>query len=143
VLLAEDNAVNRQMVLELLQTRGHSVTLATNGHEVLSALESESFDVILMDIQMPKMDGFETATAIRMREQGSGARIPIIALTGMSAQSDHQRCLAAGMDSYLGKPIRSRDLFAAVEEGLQKGCSKNILGNCSPGSISVRLATHD
>jgi CheY-like chemotaxis protein len=120
VLLAEDNAVNRQIVLELLQTRGHSVKLAANGLEVLSALESEPFDVILMDVQMPEMDGFETAAVIRDRERAGGAHTPIIALTGLASPSDRQRCLDAGMDSFLSKPIRSRDLFAAVENRLQK-----------------------
>jgi two-component system, sensor histidine kinase and response regulator len=115
VLLAEDNPVNRQIVVELLEMRGHTVKLAQNGVEVLNALDNDSFDVILMDVQMPQMDGFQTAAAIRSREKDSGKHIPIIALTGLTTQSDRQRCMDAGMDSYLGKPIRSRELFEAVE----------------------------
>jgi two-component system sensor histidine kinase/response regulator len=120
VLLAEDNPVNRQIVVELLQTRGHSVQLAANGLEVLQALDRDSFDVILMDVQMPEMDGFQTTAAIRNREKQSGAHIAIVALTGMSTASDRKRCLDAGMDAYLGKPIRAQELFETVEQGLQK-----------------------
>jgi two-component system sensor histidine kinase/response regulator len=119
-LLAEDNPMNRQIVVELLQTRGHSVKLAANGHEVLQALDRDSFDVILMDVQMPEMDGFETTAAIRNRESESGGHIPIIALTGMATESDRKRCLEAGMDAYLGKPVRARELFDTVERGLKK-----------------------
>jgi two-component system, sensor histidine kinase and response regulator len=119
-LLAEDNPMNRQIVVELLQTRGHSVKLAANGHEVLQALDRDSFDVILMDVQMPEMDGFETTAVIRNRESESGGHIPIIALTGMATESDRKRCLEAGMDAYLGKPVRARELFDTVERGLKK-----------------------
>jgi len=120
VLLAEDNPVNRPIVVELLQTRGHSVQLAANGLEVLQALDQDAFDVILMDVQMPEMDGFQTTAAIRNREKQSGAHIAIVALTGMSTASDRKRCLDAGMDGYLGKPIRAQELFETVEQGLQK-----------------------
>jgi len=115
VLLAEDNAVNRQIVVELLQMRGHYVKLATNGLEVLQALDHESFDVILMDAQMPEMDGFQTTAAIRNREKESDGHVTIIALTGLAAESDRKRCMDAGMDGYLGKPIRSKELFEVVE----------------------------
>ncbi|HZI51868.1 MAG TPA: response regulator [Terriglobia bacterium] len=115
VLLAEDNAVNRQIVVELLQMRGHYVKLATNGLEVLQALDHESFDVILMDAQMPEMDGFQTTAAIRNREKESDGHVTIIALTGLAAESDRKRCIDAGMDGYLGKPIRSKELFEVVE----------------------------
>lgn len=120
MLLAEDNAVNRQIVVELLQMRGHEVKLAMNGFEVLEALDREFFDVILMDAQMPEMDGFQTTTAIRDREKSSGRHVRIIALTGLTAESDQKRCLKAGMDAYLAKPIRSTELFEAVEGKTQK-----------------------
>ncbi len=116
VLLAEDNPVNQQLALELLQMRGHNVRIAENGKEVLSALEREPFDVILMDLQMPVMDGFQTTAAVRERERKTGAHIPIIAITGSAMQGDRQRCLDAGMDGYLCKPIRSRKLFETVEQ---------------------------
>jgi len=117
VLLAEDNAVSQQVVIELLQMRGHSVKLAENGIAVLSALENESFDVVLMDGEMPKMDGFQATVAIREREKKDGGHIRIIAMTGLTTESDRDRCIAAGMDGYLCKPIRAKELFEAVEQG--------------------------
>jgi CheY-like chemotaxis protein len=116
VLLAEDNPVNQELAVELLQMRGHSVRLAGNGIEVLSALERESFDVILMDVQMPDMDGFQATAAIRAREKQSGTHIPIIAITGYAMKGDKQRCLDAGMDCYISKPLRSKELFEVVEQ---------------------------
>jgi CheY-like chemotaxis protein len=117
VLLAEDNTVSQQVVIELLQTRGHSVKLAENGIAVLSALEQESFDIVLMDGEMPEMDGFQTTVAIREREKESGGHIRIVAMTGLTMESDRERCLAAGMDGYLCKPIRAKELFEAIEQG--------------------------
>jgi CheY-like chemotaxis protein len=116
VLLAEDNPVNQELAVELLQMRGHSVRIAGNGIEVLSALDRESFDVILMDVQMPDMDGFQATAAIRSREKHSGEHIPIIAITGYAMKGDRQRCLDAGMDGYICKPIRSKELFEVVEQ---------------------------
>jgi len=116
VLLAEDNPVNQELAVELLQMRGHSVRIANNGIEVLSALDREAFDIILMDVQMPDMDGFQATAAIRTREKQSGTHIPIIAITGYAMKGDRQRCLDAGMDGYICKPIRSKELFDAVEQ---------------------------
>jgi two-component system, sensor histidine kinase and response regulator len=120
ILLAEDNPVNRQIVVELLQMRGHYVKLAANGLEVLEALDQDSFDVILMDAHMPDMDGFQTTAAIRKSEKESGGHVTIIALTGLTTEGDRKACLDAGMDAYLGKPIRSKELFDAVEQQIQK-----------------------
>ena len=114
--MAEDNPVNQQLVTELLQMRGHSVHLADDGYSVLAALERESYDVILMDAEMPGMDGFQATAVIREREKSSGGHIPIIALTGLSMPGDRERCLAAGMDGHLSKPIRAKELFEAVEQ---------------------------
>jgi signal transduction histidine kinase/ActR/RegA family two-component response regulator len=116
VLLAEDNPINQELAVELLEMRGHSVRIAGNGVEVLAALERESFDVVLMDVQMPEMDGFQATKAIRSREKQSGAHIPIIAITGFAMKGDRQRCLDAGMDSYISKPLRSKELFEVVEQ---------------------------
>jgi signal transduction histidine kinase/ActR/RegA family two-component response regulator len=116
VLLAEDNPINQELAVELLEMRGHSVRIAGNGSEVLAALDRESFDVILMDVQMPEMDGFQATAAIRSREKQSGAHIPIIAITGFAMKGDRQRCLDAGMDDYLSKPLRSKELFEVVEQ---------------------------
>ena len=120
VLLAEDNLINQQIVIELLQMRGHSVKLAGTGMEVLKALNQDPFDVILMDVQMPEMDGYQTTAVIRTKEKESGGHIPIIAITGLATNSDRQRCLDAGMDGYLGKPIRARELFEAIEQETAK-----------------------
>ena len=115
MLLAEDNAVNQMLAVRLLEKRGYTVTVAANGRDALAAFEKESFDVILMDIQMPEMDGFEATAAIRVREESTGGHIPIIAMTAHSLVGDQERCLAAGMDGYVSKPIRTHQLFAVIE----------------------------
>ena len=110
VLLAEDNLVNQRLGTRLLEKRGHSVVVAGNGRETLTAFESGSFDLILMDLQMPEMDGFEATTAIRQWEKANGNRVPIVALTAHAMKGDREKCLAAGMDGYLTKPIRPAEL---------------------------------
>ncbi|HSY58057.1 MAG TPA: response regulator [Terriglobales bacterium] len=115
VLLAEDNAVNRTLARRLLEKHGHTVVLAENGREALAALERESVDLVLMDIQMPEMDGLEATAAIREREKMAGGHMPIIALTAHAMKGDREKCLAAGADDYLTKPIRTAELFEAVD----------------------------
>ena len=115
VLLAEDNAVNQRLAASLLERRGHKVTIAVNGHDALAALARERFDVILMDVQMPEMGGFEATAAIREQERGTDRRIPIIAMTAHAMKGDRERCLAGGMDEYLTKPLDSRLLCVLVE----------------------------
>jgi PAS domain S-box-containing protein len=116
ILLVEDNPVNRKVAVGLLQKRGHRVHTAENGVEALRALETGPFDVVLMDIQMPEMDGLQTAAAIREMERASGAHLPIIAMTAHAMKGDREICLAAGMDAYITKPIMPKDLFAALQE---------------------------
>src|ERR1700674_3999039 len=118
VLLAEDNAVNQRLASRLLEKRGHSVVVVGNGLEALEALEKESFDLVLMDVQMPVMDGFETTAAIRKKEGGSGIRVPIVALTAHAMKGDREKCLAGGMDRYLTKPIRPQELDELLENYL-------------------------
>jgi two-component system sensor histidine kinase/response regulator len=122
ILLAEDSLVNQKLAVGLLQRRGHCVRVANNGREALAALETQSFDLVLMDVQMPEIDGLQATQALREREQSTGrARVPVIAMTAHAMAGDRERCLAAGMDSYISKPIRSRDLFetmARVVEGI-------------------------
>jgi signal transduction histidine kinase/DNA-binding response OmpR family regulator len=118
VLLAEDNPVNQRLVTRLLEKRGHRVAVAVNGHEVLEALNKESFDLVLMDVQMPEMDGLEATAAIREKEKGSGLHQAVIALTAHAMKGDRERCLEAGMDGYLSKPIRPRELDAILESYL-------------------------
>jgi CheY-like chemotaxis protein len=114
--VAEDNAVNQQLIARLLEKRGHSVVLALNGREALEALEKQHFDIVLMDVQMPEMDGFEATKRIREKEQASGIHQPIIALTAHAMQRDEQRCLAGGMDGYVAKPIKLEELFSVIEK---------------------------
>ncbi len=115
LLLAEDNAVNQRLAVSLLEKRGHQVVVAGNGREALAALDGRRFDAVLMDVQMPEMDGFEATAAIRAREAATGAHTPIIAMTAHALKGDRERCLAAGMDGYVSKPLRSRELFEVLE----------------------------
>jgi len=115
ILVAEDNPVNQAVARRLLKKRGHIVTTADNGIEALAALEKETFDLILMDVQMPEMDGLETTAAIRRREQGTGIHLPILAMTAHAMKGDQEQCLAAGMDGYITKPVRSEELFATID----------------------------
>ena len=98
----------------MIEKRGHAVTVVGNGREALAALEAQGFDLVLMDIQMPEMDGFEATAAIREREKVSARHIPIIAMTAHAMSGDRDRCLAAGMDGYVSKPIRAKDLFDEI-----------------------------
>jgi signal transduction histidine kinase/CheY-like chemotaxis protein/HPt (histidine-containing phosphotransfer) domain-containing protein len=115
VLLAEDNAVNQRLATSLLERRGHRVKIARNGKEALAAIERHRFDAVLMDVQMPEMGGFETTAEIRRRERGTGAHLPIIAMTAHAMKGDRERCLDAGMDEYIPKPLDSRRLCTVVE----------------------------
>jgi signal transduction histidine kinase/DNA-binding response OmpR family regulator len=117
ILLAEDNAVNQLLAVRLLEKHGYSVTVAANGREALAALERESFGVVLMDVQMPEMDGFAATAELRKREKALGDRHQIvIAMTAHAIAGDRERCLAAGMDGYLSKPFRIADLLQEIEE---------------------------
>src|SRR3984957_252307 len=115
ILLAEDNAVNQILAVRLLEKRGYSVVVAANGRAAVEALERENFNLGLMDIQMPGMDGFEATAAIREAEKLTGKRIPIVAMTAHALKGDQDRCMASGMDGYVSKPIRSMDLFAVID----------------------------
>jgi signal transduction histidine kinase/CheY-like chemotaxis protein len=116
VLVAEDNAVNLKLVIHLLTRRGHTVLTAENGHEVLATLEREQVDLILMDVQMPEMDGLAAARAIREREAGTGRRVPIVALTAHAMSGDREYCIATGMDGYITKPIQGDELETALTQ---------------------------
>jgi CheY-like chemotaxis protein len=120
VLLVEDNAVNQRLATRMLEKRGHRVTLAGNGLEALEAIAKRSFDLVLMDIQMPEMDGFQATAAIRDKENGTNARLPVVALTAHAMKGDREKCLAAGMDGYLTKPIRPRELDDILENFLAR-----------------------
>jgi signal transduction histidine kinase/DNA-binding response OmpR family regulator len=110
ILVAEDNAVNQLVMKRLLNKRGHRVTMVADGHSAVAAVAAGSFDVILMDVQMPELDGLQATREIRANEAGTGRRIPIVALTAHAMQSDQERCLESGMDDYLTKPINTNEL---------------------------------
>ncbi len=114
ILLAEDEAVNRKLALKLLERHGHMVTVAESGRQAVDLFDSHVFDLLLMDVQMPEMDGMEATAAIRKKEVGRQSHIPIIAMTAHAMKSDEERCRNAGMDGYLTKPIRFEDLYSAI-----------------------------
>jgi CheY-like chemotaxis protein len=116
ILLAEDNIINQKVAVRILENRGHMVKVANNGVEVLSALEKGSFDCILMDVQMPQMDGFQAATMIRKKEKETGRHIPIIAMTAHAMKGDREKCLESGMDDYIAKPIKPHEILKTVEQ---------------------------
>jgi two-component system sensor histidine kinase/response regulator len=134
VLLVEDNIVNQRVAAGLLTRRGHDVTIAQHGGEALTRLEQESFDVVLMDLQMPVMGGIEATAAIRARERVSGAHIRIVAMTAHAMTGDRERCLQAGMDGYLSKPISPPMLFAVVEQPADQGNARPA----TPGTAAIK-----
>ncbi|MEZ6071290.1 MAG: response regulator [Pirellulales bacterium] len=133
VLLAEDTPANQKVVTKVLQKRGHVVTIAQNGHEAVRLFEEGAFDIVLMDVQMPVMDGFQATAAIRNLEGGKEPGTPIIAMTAHAMQGDRERCLQAGMDGYIAKPIDVEKLNALVEQA--GGCDENT------GRVKNRLPT--
>jgi CheY-like chemotaxis protein len=115
ILVAEDNAVNRLLVTTLLGKRGYTIVTVVNGREAVAAVTEDVFDIVLMDVQMPEMDGLEATAAIRKLEMATGTHVPIIALTAHAMKGDREICVAAGMDEYLSKPINPKQLFALIE----------------------------
>jgi CheY-like chemotaxis protein len=134
VLVAEDNIVNQTLARRLLTKRGYIVTVVGDGRAALAALKSECFDIVLMDVQMPGMDGLEATVAIREQEQLTGAHIPIVAMTAHAFKGDQERCLAIGMDAYISKPIRQQDLYATLE---------SILGHNQEAGPELDAAVRD
>ena len=124
VLVAEDNIVNQRVAMGVLTTRGHAVTVVNNGRKAVEALARESFDVVLMDVQMPEMDGFEATAAIREHERTAGGHVRIIAMTAHAMAGDSERCLKSGMDGYLSKPLTPHLVYAAVESELPAASGK-------------------
>ena len=130
VLVAEDNPVNQRVAAGLLKKAGHVAVVAENGRLALELLDAHPFDLILMDVQMPEMNGFEATAEIRRREQFSGQHIPVIAMTAHAMAGDKEQCLKAGMDRYVSKPVREKELLAAIEDSLQPA-------NTSQGNVAI------
>jgi two-component system, sensor histidine kinase and response regulator len=136
VLVAEDNPVNQELALHLLERRGHSVIVAENGRQALAAISKHEFDLVLMDVQMPELGGLEATAAIRTKEKETGTHLPIVALTAHAMQGDRERCLAAGMDGYIAKPLDPRQFLQTVEAfGLQDGARDPDRGGAD-GSVN-------
>jgi two-component system sensor histidine kinase/response regulator len=140
VLVAEDNLVNQELAVRLLEKHGHTVAVARNGRETLEALEKATaggFDVVLMDVQMPEMNGFEATAAIRQKEKATGQHLPIIAMTAHALKGDRERCLAAGMDDYIAKPIQAMEFLAAVEGVLLPGVERRASVPAGPPAEEI------
>jgi PAS domain S-box-containing protein len=123
ILLVDDSQANRKVALALLEGHGHRITEAENGEDALARLASDSFDLVLMDVQMPVMDGLEAVAAIRAREAGTGRHVPIVAMTAHALRGDREKCVTAGMDEYVSKPVRRRDLLDALARAVDQGRS--------------------
>lgn len=149
ILLAEDNAVNRQLVTALLAKRGHTSVSVVNGREAVAAVANGGFDLVLMDVQMPEMDGLQATAAIRKAEKGTGTHVPIVALTAHAMKGDREACLAAGTDEYLSKPVNAPELFALIETltGITANTNKPAQADVAPlpepvfdmGSVLARV----
>jgi two-component system sensor histidine kinase/response regulator len=125
VLVAEDNEFNSELLEQLLGRRGHHVRIVNDGRQALTAVQGEQFDLLLLDVHMPEMDGFQVVESLREYERQSGGHLPVIALTARSRKEDREQCLAAGMDDFLAKPIQSEDLWAAIDRLVEKQRSEN------------------
>jgi CheY-like chemotaxis protein len=136
ILVAEDNEFNAQLLEQLLVRRGHQVRLADNGREALSLAKADSVDLLLLDLHMPELDGFQVTQAIRERERTAGGHLPIIALTARSRKEDRERCLAAGMDDFLAKPIQAADLWATIDRVVS---IHPPTGRPGPGLLDARV----
>lgn len=132
ILVADDNLVNLRLARRLLEKQGHSAVAVGSGREALLALQQQNFDLALMDVQMPDMDGFETTKAIRVQERTSGKHLPIVAMTAHAMSGDRERCLEAGMDSYVTKPVDAMKLFTAITDVFQKDVTANAIRSQAP-----------
>ena len=134
ILLAEDNIINQRLAVRLLEKMSHTVVVASSGVEALELAGSQSFDLVLMDVQMPEIDGFTATAEIRKREQSCGGHLPIIAMTAHALKGDRERCLLAGMDNYISKPINAAELKDVIDATLQTVRNK-IIPHIPPDEI--------
>jgi len=136
ILVAEDNPTNQKLVVTLLEQQGHRVVLASDGRQALARAAEQAFDLILMDVQMPELGGLEATAAIREREHGTGTRVPIVALTAHAMTGDRERCLAAGMDGYVSKPLRPDELFAVIEAVISPSAERDAVRSVAPADAA-------
>jgi CheY-like chemotaxis protein len=142
ILLAEDNAVNQQLAIRLLEKQGHTVAVAATGTAAVAALEHATFDLLLMDLQMPEMDGFEATVLVRAKEKTTGRRLPIVAMTAHAMKGDRERCLRAGMDGYISKPIHAKELFETIANlALATACAEQPFPDREPEEAFFDQAT--
>jgi CheY-like chemotaxis protein len=125
--LAEDNPINQRLMTKMLEKMGHQVTLVENGKAVVERAAHDHFDLVLMDVQMPELDGLEATRQIRRREEAGGGHLPIVALTAHAMKGDRERCLESGMDGYLAKPVRWSELRAVIGQVLVSAKSEPAL----------------
>jgi signal transduction histidine kinase/HPt (histidine-containing phosphotransfer) domain-containing protein len=142
VLLAEDNEINQLLALRLLEKQGHTVMIVGDGQEALSAIGRELFDIVLMDVQMPKMDGLAATEALRAQELTGGRRLPIIAMTANAMKGDRERCLKAGMDGYVSKPVQAQKLSEEIERVLSVSIETKSLNDCG-GLMETETRTRE
>jgi PAS domain S-box-containing protein len=134
ILLAEDNEVNQELAVRLLQMRGHRVVVCGNGREALDTLAAGSFDVVLMDVQMPEMDGLAATAALRERDKQTGGHVPVVAMTAHAMKGDRERCLAAGMDAYVSKPLRIQELLDVLGSVVDRSADQNLPAEAPDGT---------
>jgi CheY-like chemotaxis protein len=139
ILVAEDNATNQKLIVTLLELQQHTVVVAPNGRDAVRLAEDQRFDLILMDVQMPEMSGLEATAAIRQREEASGAHVPIVAMTAHAMAGDRERCLAAGMDGYVSKPLRPEELFGAIDDLFASGPFADAVPGAGPAPVDHAL----
>jgi len=141
ILLAEDNLINQKLATRMLEKRNHIVTVVANGKEALAALEQSSFDLVLMDMQMPEMDGFEATSQLRLKEQNTGKHQPVVAMTALAMNGDRERCMAAGMDGYLSKPIRPQELDELLDSYvIRREVSVHVIASTAVAEESIDVS---
>lgn len=144
MLIAEDSAVNLKLIVRMLEKRGHKVTTSSNGLEAIEAYKKHRFEIILMDVQMPEVDGFEATATIRELEKASGVHVPIVAMTAHAMKGDRERCLGAGMDAYISKPIKAGEVFETMDrivknqESQDRGTAVDVEGAVIDYSAAIR-----